>query len=109
MVPGLMKIHRARAMGLLAARWGVNTGCGERYGDWARGGIRQRGKGHRGAGECSKIGEIGLQAPSNRPVGLGNGLQWSGEPRATQVEPRHGKLGKTLNPGTPVRCPQDRG
>ena len=34
------------------------------------------------------------KAPSNGPVGLGNGSPWSGEPWASHGEPDHGKTGK---------------
>ena len=48
-VPGWMRIQWARATRLLAARWGINTGCGMGWGrtiaQGIRPGLRHRGKG----------------------------------------------------------------
>ena len=38
-VPGWMRILWTRATGLLAARWGINTGCGMRWGHGTRTGV----------------------------------------------------------------------
>ena len=48
--------------------------------------------------ERSGTGEIGLKAPSNKPVGLGNQSPWSGKPWANHGEPGHGKSGKCPEP-----------
>ena len=64
------------------------------------------GKGTSRGGKCREIGEIGLQVPSHRPVGLGNQPPWSGEPWANHGEPCDRKSGNALGPVTAVRCPQ---
>ena len=62
-----------------------------------------KGKGTLRGGGCSGIGEKGPQAPSSRPVGLGNQPQWSGP---TMGNLATGSREHTLNPGTALRCPQ---
>ena len=63
----------------VGARHGVAGGrVGYKHGMWGDvSGLGQwldvaKGKGTSRGCECSKIGEIGQHAPSNRPVGLGN-------------------------------------